>query len=171
MAGRESVYDWPGVPGYMAESRFVLVAARDHLELHYRPDLRSSARAVPYQSGWRIPFDETLVRTLEVVELSTIGAGSLNVVCEDSGTDRMNLLAGETWTYLRKHGEGRVTARIQGRACVITPYFSEEIFGGPLPEPVILWWVQVFYADGTSPGWLLVDDDVTFGWLPCCRAN
>jgi len=31
-----------------------------------------------------------------------------------------------------------------------------DVFG--FPEPETQWWIKVAYADGSSPGWLLVDD-------------
>ena len=166
---QESVYDRAGVPGEMSESRFVLIAARGPIELHAGPDLRAPGRSIPYQRGWRVPFGETLVRTLEAAEARTIKAGSVDVVCERSEPKQMDLAAGERWTYLQQRGEGRGMARIQGQVCEVPVFNREDVFGSTLSKPRVQWWVQFLYADGTSPGWLLVTPEaVTFGFLRCC---
>lgn len=166
---QESVYERRGVPGEMAESRFVLIAAQDRIELHTGPDLRTPERSIPYQAGWRIPFGETLVRTLEAVEASTAKAGSVDVWCDQSDARQMDLAKGETWTYLQSRGEGRGMVRMQGKICEVPVFNRPDVFGATLPQPLVHWWVQFLYADGTSPGWLLVSPErVTFGWRRCC---
>lgn len=166
---QESVYERNGIPGEMSESRFVLTAARGPIELHTGPDLRTPERSIPYQAGWRIPFGETLVRTLDAIEASTISAGTVDVLCERPDPRQMKLAQGEPWTYLQQRGEGRGTARIQGQVCEVPIFNREDIFGTTLRRPVVQWWVQLLYADGTSPGWLLVTREaVTFRFLRCC---
>jgi len=166
---QQSVYERTGVPGEMSESRFVLVAARDGVELHAGPDLRTPARSVAYRSGWLIPYGGTLVRTLEPVEASTTGAGSVEVRCDQSEARQMDLRKGESWTYLQSHGEGRGMARLQGKICEVPVLTRTDVFGATLSKPLVQWWVQFLYGDGTSPGWLLVNaDSVTFGWRRCC---
>ena len=166
---QESVYERNGVPGEMSESRFVLIAARGPIELHTRPDLRAPERSIPYQPGWRIPFGETLVRTLEVTEASTAKAGTVEVLCERLEPRQLTLAAGEPWTYLQQGYEGRGMARIQGQVCEVPVLSREDVFGAKLKRPLAQWWVQLLYADGTSPGWLLVTPDtVTLRFLRCC---
>ena len=79
-------------------------------------------------------------------------AGTVDVWCEGSGLERMNVSAGEMWTYLQYRAEGSVTARIQGKVCEVPALIDEKIFGETLPQPVVQWWVKVLHADGSSPG-------------------
>lgn len=158
-SAQESVYERVGAPGYMSETRFTLTSTVEELQLRGGPDLRAPVRSIPYERGWAIPYRATLVRTLAEVDLVTVGAGTLDAVCDDTGREQLAVEAGESWTYLQRRGEGRIMARIQGRSCMVRAYFREEIFGELASEPPIQWWVEVLYADGTSPGWLLVDEE------------
>ncbi len=158
---QESVFElktWPG------EGRPVLIAKHSRLALYSLRDLRSASVSVPYQAGWKIPFGNSVLRTLRAVEAHTVTGGAIDVWCDGSGMQRLDLAAGEPWTYLQYAAEGSVTARIQNRICQLPVYAEEAIFGRDLPQPDVQWWVQVLYADGSSPGWLIViDEQLTYG--------
>ena len=160
-AAQQSVFELKASPG---EGRPVLIAKHAQLELHASPDLQSASATLSYRAGWKIPFLESLLRTLKAAEVRTVGGGSIEVWCEGSGLQQLTVSPGESWTYLQYAAEGFVTARIQGRVCQLPAYTEESIFGADLLQPDVQWWIRVAHADGTSPGWLLVtDEQVLYG--------
>ena len=91
--------------------------------------------------------------------MSAVRSGDVEAWCEGTGSQRLTISAGESWSYLQYRAMGFVMARIQGKICVILAYTEESIFGQNLPQPEVQWWVAVESADGSSLGWLLVSDD------------
>ena len=158
---QEAIFEYGGWPG---EGGPVLIAKRSDLVIHARPDLRPPAKRISYHRGWRIQIADNLVRTLKEEHLTTVGAGAIEAYCDGDELVHLTLKAGEPWTYYQYRAEGVVWARIQDRNCQVPVYTEESIFGNDLPQPEVQWWVQIKYADGSSPGWLLVDEDqVLFG--------
>ncbi|MDX1439538.1 MAG: hypothetical protein R3284_06510, partial [Rubricoccaceae bacterium] len=104
----------------------------------------------------------TVVRTLESRDLTTASSGAIEVWCEGAGIQEMVISAGEPWTYLQYRAEGHVMARIQEQLCEVPVLAREDIFGEDLPQPIVQWWVEVLYADSSSQGWLLVNEEVQF---------
>ena len=161
VVAQTSVFELKASPG---EGRPVLIAKHARLDLYSSPDLRSAPVSVSYRVGWKIPFSDSLLRTLRAVEAKAVASGSIAVWCEGSGMQRLEIHAGDSWTYLQYAAEGFVTARVQDKICQLPAYTEEAIFGRDLPQPDVQWWVQVTYADGSSPGWLLVtEDQLLFG--------
>ena len=156
VAAQEAIFEQHTSGG---EGRPVLIAKQDGLQVYSAPDLRSSVHLIPYRTGWLIPFNDTLLRTLQRGENAIVKSGVFDVRCKESGRERMSVRAGEIWIYLQYRAEGMVTAQIQGKICTLPAFIETEIFGEKILRPTIQWWVKVSYADGSSPGWLLVDDD------------
>jgi len=154
--GQDSVFEYGYWPG---EGIPVLAAKNPELRVHTRPDVRLISRRISYGRGWRIPIADNLVRTLKGVQLKTVAAGTIEVYCDAGQPERLTLSAGESWTYFQYRAEGFVWARIQGKNCQVPVHTKEAIFGHDLPQPEVQWWVQVKYADDSSPGWLLVTED------------
>lgn len=147
---------WPG------EGIPVLIARTDSLILHARPRTESPAIAVPYRDGWRVPFDESIHRTLRSRTIVVKRTKTIEISCGESMM--YTFMEGEEIEYLQYASEGYGTARVGGKICVVPVEFEVETFGSDLEQPDTEWWVRVTYGDGTSPGWLLVTDgQVSFG--------
>ena len=150
------------VKGVFGECLPIWAAARDRLELYREPDLRSERVEIPYREGWRIPAPK--------VDGSTrvLSIGSLRVRRPDP---RMScsvppregpaeLIPGERVEYLYHLGEGFGEIRFRGGRCQAQ---VDDQFGlfETVELPVVQVWLKVFFADGTSPGWLLHDGSQT----------
>lgn len=140
----------------------VYAASQDGLELHREPDLNAEKFHIPYRKGWRIPApkSEGLTRVLRI--------GSLRVIQPD---DRMRcslsptvgtaeLAVGETVEYLYYLGEGFGEIRFRGGQCSAQVHEDLGHFEVVTSQEAQVW-LRVFYADGTSPGWLLHDGSQT----------
>jgi len=150
------------VPGVFGECSPVYAAAKDGLSLYRRPDLRSERIEIPYRAGWRIPAPkgDGLTRVLRI--------GTLRVIEPDEGmncsvvpTDGpAQLLVGETVEFLYYVGEGFGQIRFRGGQCVAEVI---EDFGHfePIDGPDFQVWLRVYFADGSSPGWLYHDGSQT----------
>lgn len=148
---------WPG------EGTPVLVAGSDTLTLHSNPSLESPIRQIAYQAGWRIPFIRSVMHTLKSSEVRVVQDATLEIIC-DGVVDDHRFTTGDTLEYLQYRAEGYVTARVAGRICEVPLLIHEEVFDDKYEGPVVEWWVQVKYGDGSSPGWLLIDESqVDFG--------
>ena len=147
---------WPG------EGIPVLIANVDRLHVWAEPHRASSMREIAYRRGWRIPFTETLLRTIEATTITVKKNGTVRIFCD--GPIEHEFSTGDTIEYLQYRAEGYITARYNERVCSIPLLQNPDIFGEQVDEPVVEWWVKVEYRDGGSPGWLLVDQTQnTFG--------
>lgn len=140
------------------ECRPVYASAQEGLSLYQRPDLRSEQIRLEYRKGWRIPTDKQqgITRVIEV--------GKLRVLKDDERLDcpqppavgPSTLVVGETVEYLFYLGEGMGRVRFRGAECssqVVEDFAVYET----LQWPEVQVWFRVFFADGSSPGWLLLD--------------
>ncbi len=149
---------WPGegVPSFVAKS--------DELRLHTSPRSASPSKIITYRNGWKVPFDESIYRTIESVILVVKQAKELSIQCDRTNLSLFDTAAlyqfkeGEKVENLQYSGEGLSVARVNGEVCLVPLEFEVETFGAQEEFPVTEWWVRVLYADGTSPGWLLVGD-------------
>ncbi|MEM7706192.1 MAG: hypothetical protein AAF358_11600 [Pseudomonadota bacterium] len=136
----------------------IYASAQDDLNLFRRPDLRSKQLRLQYQKGWRIPTDKQqgITRVIEI--------GKLRVLKDDERLDcpqppavgPPTLVVGETVEYLFYLGEGMGRVRFRGAECssqVVEDFAVYET----LQWPEVQVWFRVFFADGSSPGWLLLD--------------
>ena len=147
---------WPG------EGVPVLIAHSDSLILRQIPRTESPTIAIPYHEGWRIPFDESIHRTLKSRTIVVKRTKTIERSCGESVM--YTFMEGEEIEYLQYASEGYGTARVGEDICVVPFEFEVETFGSDLEQPNTEWWVRVTYGDGTSPGWLLVTDgQVSFG--------
>ena len=143
-------HTWPG------EGIPILVASQNVLRLSAEPRISAKRKVISYQQGWRIPFKDTLLRTIQSTTIRVEEHGTVNLWCD--GSVEYNFDQGETIEYLQYRAEGYITAKVDGRVCELPLYHEQEVFGRQFDEPIVEWWVQVEYRDGSSPGWLLVDE-------------
>ena len=147
---------WPG------EGVPVLIARTDSLILRQSPRTESPTIAVPYREGWKVPFDESIHRTLKSQIIVVKRTKAIEISCGKSVT--YTFTEGEEIEYLQYVAEGYSAARVGGRVCLVPFEFEVETFGSDLEQPDTEWWVRVIYGDGTTPGWLLVEDgQISFG--------
>lgn len=148
--------------GVFGECSPVWAAVADRLELYREPDLRAEAITIPFREGWRIeaPRGEGLTRVLTIGVLRVTEPDD-RMYCRVEPTDGPNeLLAGELVEYLYNRGEGFGAIRFRGAECEAQTY--EDLGHFEVVEiPDVQVWLRVFYADGTSPGWLLHDGSQT----------
>lgn len=152
---------WDDYQTSSSETAPALTSRHDNLVLYVRPDLRAASRTIPYGSGWEVPYLQQLVRTLVPQTLHFKFAAEFPAVCEEAEPyptldTALVVAAGEEWTYLHYAGEGFVVGVVQGKVCEFEG--PRELFRNDHPQPEIQIWFEVNYADGTSPGWLLLDD-------------
>ena len=142
-------YESPRCPG---EAGVGFVTTRPGLWVYARPDRSSSRRRVPFQTGWRVAFDECRARTLKGIDIST--TAPVDATC---GDDRVRVEAGTTLRYLQYEGEGWGAVRVNGRVCSVD--LSRRGFAGvdsqaPSLGPITEAWIRVIHADRTLVGWL-----------------
>jgi hypothetical protein len=150
------------IEGVIWERSSPYVANSDSLQLHKQPDLRSETGVIPYRAGWRIPVSglNGMTRVLSVGELRVTKPDD-HMICsvqpEDGPAD---LVQGELVEYLRYIGEGFGEIRFRGATCQAE---VAEMLGHfeLIRAPEVQLWYPVYYADGTSPGWLLHDGTQT----------
>ncbi len=145
------------VDGVFGECRPVYAAAQDDLNLHRQPDLRKKFR-LQYRKGWRIPTDkrEGVTRVIEI--------GRLRVLKDDEQLDCPQspavgppaLVVGEMVEYLFYLGEGMGRVQFRGAECSSQVVEDLGVYE-TLQWPEVQVWFRVFFADGSSPGWLLLD--------------
>ncbi len=146
---------WPG------EGRPTLISKKNNLLLFARPDAVSERIEIPYENGWLIPFDKSRLQTLKSDTLVVKKPETRQIWCGQ--LENVQFKMGDEVEVLQYRAEGVYTSRLDGRLCEIPIYGKDNLFG-KLPEPVVNWWVRFIYADGSSPGWLLVEhDQVKFG--------
>lgn len=150
------------IPGVFGECTPVHAAAQDGLSLYQEPDLRSKRVVIPYRAGWRIPAPkhDGLTRVIRI--------GLLRVVEPDEGAScsvkpndgPAKLQPGETVEYLFYIGEGFGRIRFRGGECEAEVVEKLGHFEVIQPSEVQVW-LKVYFADGSSPGWLLHDGSQT----------
>ena len=141
---------WPG------EGVPVLIAVKDNLLLYTQPRSDAATRSIPYKAGWRVPFDETIYRTVRSSWIEVKNTGTVLIWCNEDRSQRF--MAGDTIEYLQYRAEGTILARIEGEICEVPLYLEEDVFGTEYDDPTTEWWTRVIYRDGSSPGWLLTTD-------------
>ena len=137
-------------------------ASGDQLVLYREPDLRSERRVIPYGTGWRIPAprSEMIARILKIGQLRVVEPDPEMRCTVPDGGDRPELVPGDIVEYLHRRGEGRGQIRVSSVECTVRAYEDFGFFE-MLEEPEVQLWLRVFFADGTSPGWLLNDGSQT----------
>ena len=147
------------IPGVFGECFPIYAATDDSLVLNKEPNSESEKITIPYRNGWRIPAPKSQGMT------RVIKTGSLEVLKPDKNlycsvkpsTGPKYLLTGELVEYLHYYAEGSGVIRFRGGECVAEVLEDFGYFKTiTLPEVEV--WLRVFYADGTSPGWLLWGD-------------
>lgn len=144
------------VPGVFGECNPVYAAKKDELSLYRRPDLRSERFEIPYRVGRRIlaPKLHGLTRVLRIGTLRVIEPDD-QMTCSVAPTKGpAQLLAGET---VECEGFGEI--RLRGGQCRVMiedPGHIELI-----EPPDVQIWLRVYFADGSSPGWLYHDGSQT----------
>lgn len=150
------------VPGVFGECNPVYASAADELNLFRRPDLESEHVVIPYRAGWRIeaPKRDGLTRVLSIGSLRVTNPDERMVCRVGPQQGPATLVTGELVDYLYYQGEGFGEIRFRGAECSAE---VEESLGHfeLLTMPDVQIWLRVFYADGTSPGWLLHDGSQT----------
>jgi hypothetical protein len=138
-------------------------AIGDQLVLYRQPDLRSETITIPYRAGWRVPAptSEMLARVLRIGRLRVVEPDAQMRCSVPEGNDPPELAPGDIVEYLHRRGEGRGQIRVSGIECTVRAYEDFGLFQ-LLQEPEVQRWLRVFYADGTSPGWLLNDGSQTY---------
>jgi hypothetical protein len=150
------------VPGVQGECNPIYAAVNDELELFREPNLESERFVIPYRSGWRIvaPKRDGWTRVLAIGSLRVTEPDEQMLCSVQPQQGPARLVPGEIVEYLYYLGEGFGEIRFRGAECsaeVVEDLGHFELIR--LPEIQI--WLRVFYADGTSPGWLLYDGDQT----------
>ncbi len=147
---------WPG------EGIPVLIARYDGLELHQKPRIGAPVVTIPYKKGWKVPFDQSIYRTIRATIIDVQSTKTIEIYCDSTVEHRFS--EGEKVEYLQYAAEGYGTARVAGRICQIPIEFESVVFGTGIENPETEWWVRVTYRDGTSPGWLNVSgEQISFG--------
>ncbi|MEZ5490098.1 MAG: hypothetical protein R3F50_07240 [Gammaproteobacteria bacterium] len=129
----------------------------DVLELYLLPDLEAEGIQVPYRENWLIPYTELagLTRVIETGEVRATSPETLHQCNVQSATE-VTLRVGETADYLYCLGAGYAKVAVHDLECNMF-IDDDEI----LSSPDIQAWIRVLWADGTSPGWLLLDGSQT----------
>jgi len=148
--------------GVFGECEPVYEAASDTLVLYREPDLRSERIELSYGKGWRIPAPKhqglTRVLTIGILEVIKPDPDMHCQVPPDTGPGE--LIGGEQVEYLYYAGEGFGAIRFRGAQCVAAII---EDFGNfkIIRDADVQVWLRVFFADGSSPGWLFHDGSQT----------
>lgn len=149
-------FEIPGLHNFECVPTFM--STRDRLVLYRRPTIESDSFEIPYRKEWEVPAprSEGMTRILSAGLLRVIEPDD-ELRCEvepENGPE--GLVAGEVVQFLYRTVEGWGVIRVRGGQCHarVSPGFG--LFEG-LEEPEIQEWLRFFYADGTSPGWLLND--------------
>jgi hypothetical protein len=150
------------IEGVFGECLPIWAATRDGLELYREPDLRSERVEIPYRAGWQIPAPKLdgLTRVLSIGRLR-VRTPDPRMHCSIPPRDGPpELIESESVEYLYYVGEGFGEIRFRGGQCQAQ---VDEQFGHfeSIELPVVQVWLKVFFADGTSPGWLLHDGSQT----------
>ncbi len=138
----------------------IYAATSQSLRLHKRPDLQAEQLTLRYQVGWEVPYRHGTMRVLRFGELRVLKPEPLGYCDTAPGDGVDRLIVGETVDYLYGLGEGSGQIRVRGGTC---PALVAEDFGifEVLSYPEVQIWLDVRFADGTSPGWLLLDSTQT----------
>jgi len=150
------------VDGVFGECIPVHAATGDELHLYREPDLRSQPITIPYQVGWRVeaPKAQGITRVLRIGSLKVIEPDD-RMYCEIEPLDGpAELIEGEVVEHMYGVGEGYGAIRFRGGECFAQVHESFGHFEA-IKVPEVMVWLRVFYADGTSPGWLLHDGSQT----------
>lgn len=155
------------IEGVVWEGVSRLVAGGYSLKLYKRPDLRADSIEIPYGEGWLIPVSapEGLTRVLVIGELRVTAPDDSMTCSERPAEGSDDLVQGEHVEYLRYLGEGFGEIRFRSATCQAEVAESLGHFQ-LIRSPEVQLWLPVFYADGTSPGWLLHDGSQTRGLWP-----
>ena len=150
------------VQGVFGECLPIWAAARDGLELYRKPDLRAERVQIPYREGWEIPAPKPdgVTRVLNIGNLRVRRPDPRMYCSTPPREGPAELIEGENVEYLYYVGEGFGEIRFRGGQCQAQ---VDDQFGlfEPIELPVVQVWLKVFFADGTSPGWLLHDGSQT----------
>jgi hypothetical protein len=144
--------------GVMGERSTPYVALNDELRLHKRPNLQSERVVIPYKKGWGVPATgrDGVTRVLAIGELRVTVPDDRMICSVEPAVGPASLVGGEAVDFLRYVGEGYGEVRFRGAVCqaqVATDLGHFDL----IRSPVVQAWLRVYYADGTSPGWLLHD--------------
>ena len=148
--------------GVFGECNPVNAAVGDELRLHREPNAESEQLVIPYRQGWRVvaPKREGLTRVLTIGVLRVIEPDERMTCSVEPQEGPSSLASGETVEYLYYLGEGFGQIRFRGAQC--SAEVVEELgHFAVIRLPEVQVWLRVFYADGTSPGWLLHDGTQT----------
>jgi len=146
------------LPGVRGERTTPFVSIQNELHLHKQPNLESATVVIPYNVGWRVPTSarQGLTRILTIGELRVTNPDE-ELRCSTVATEGPSTLVhGETVEYVRYLGEGFGEIRFRGANCEAEVIPKLGHFELVVP-PVVQAWLPVYFADGTSPGWLLND--------------
>ena len=150
------------IKGVFGECLPIWAAARDRLQLYREPDLRSERVEIPYREGWQIPAPKRdgLTRVLNIGSLRVRQPDPLMSCSIPPREGAAELIESERVEYLYYVGEGFGEIRFRGGQCQAQ---VDDQFGlfDLIELPVVQVWLKVFFADGTSPGWLLHDGSQT----------
>ena len=156
VASQPAEFEIPGLHNFECVPTFM--ATGDELELYRQPTLESDSIKIPYRKEWEVPApsSEGITRILSAGILRVIQPDD-QLRCEAVPEDGSEgLVAGELVQFLHRGTEGWGVIRFRGAQCrarVSSGYDFFEI----VEEPKIQEWLRFFYADGTSPGWILND--------------
>ena len=146
------------IHGVMGERTTPYVSQVDELRLYKKPSLDAQMVAIPYREGWRVIVSarDGLTRVLEIGELRVTEPDDRMACSTPPSEGPDTLVSGESVEYLRYVGEGFGDIRFRGASC------QAEVDSGlghfrVIRSPEVQIWLPVYYADGTSPGWLLHD--------------
>ena len=156
VASQPAEFEIPGLHNFECVPTFM--ATGDELELYRQPNLESERIKIPYRKEWEVlaPRRDGITRILSAGILRVIQPDDelrCEVVPEDGPE---GLVAGELVQFLHRTVEGWGVIRFRGAQCharVSPGYGLFEI----VEEPEIQEWLRFFYADGSSPGWVIND--------------
>lgn len=131
------------------------------------------ARLVDLAAGTPLKFDETRYQTLEPGKIEVLGSavvhgrnlGAIRYLSREDyyrgryPTQEWRVAAGDTIEYLQYRAEGTCFVRLAGSVvdadqCPALDQSSLRM----IQEPRTVWWIRVVLDDGSSAGWLLVED-------------
>ena len=150
------------VHGVFGECNPVHAAAQDGLTLYRKPDLRSKRIEIPYREGWRIPAPKRdgLTRVLQIGALRVTGPNDRMYCTVPPTSGQAKLRLGEIVEYLYDVGEGFGEIRVRGGQC--QAYVAEMLDHFEVIRlPDVQVWLNVYFADGSSPGWQFYDGSQT----------
>ena len=144
--------------GVFGECEPVYEAVSETLVLYREPDLRSEQFELPYGNGWRIPAPKHkgITRVLTIGTLEVIKPDPDMHCLGPPDTGPGELTGGEHVEYLYYVGEGFGAIRFRGAQCEAA-IIEDFGFFKTIRDADVQVWLRVFFADGSSPGWLFHD--------------